>query len=256
MIKLFAEERKEKIIKNLNKYNRVQVKELSNEFNVSEVTIRRDLGELEEGGYLLRTHGGAVSVSFSKSYEPSFEDKADKFKEAKREIGYKASQLIKEGDTILIDAGTTTLQIVGKLKNITKLTLVTNSFDIFNEVKQLGREIEVVFIGGTYKYNTRAFVGSLAEKILKELRVDKAFLGSNGFTINDGFTTPDLTEASIKKAMIDIAQEVYMLVDHSKLEKVSFCKFAGLKDIDYFVTDQLAKQYITKIEEAGVEVIL
>lgn len=252
---MFAEERKEKIIKRLNKYNRVQVKELSNEFDVSEVTIRRDLGELEESGHLVRTHGGAVSASFSKRYEPSFEDKADKFKEAKEKIGYKASQLIKENDTILIDTGTTTLQIIKELKNINRLTLVTNSIDIFNETKQLGKEIEVVFIGGTYKYNTRAFVGPLAEKVLRELRVDKAFLGSNGFTLSDGFTTPDLTEANIKKAMIDITQEVYMVVDHSKFGQVSFCKFADLKDIDYFITNHINKEYITKIQETGVEVI-
>lgn len=252
---LFAEERRKTILNILEKKERVQVNKLSKKFNVSEATIRRDLTELEKEGLILRTHGGAMKAG-SRRFEPSLEEKIDSYIDEKKKIGYKASQFIKDGDTILIDAGTTTVQIIKHLLNKKDITLVTNGLNIINEIKSVGLEIEVVLIGGVFKSKTQALVGPLAENSLKNIRVDKAFIGTNGFTIKDGATTPDLAEAEIKKTMINNAQEVWLIFDHSKFNRVAFSKFAGLNDIHYIIINKIDDKARKKIEESGVEVII
>ncbi|MBZ4686605.1 MAG: DeoR family transcriptional regulator, fructose operon transcriptional repressor [Clostridia bacterium] len=252
---MFAEERRKQILKMLEKKNRIEVSDLSAAFNVSEVTVRRDLKELEKQGLILRTHGGAIQAG-SRRFEPSFEEKADRYLQEKEKIGFRASQFINDGETVLIDTGTTTAHIITHLKDKNNLTLVTNGLNIMDKVKLLDTSFEVVLVGGVFKPKTQAFVGPLTENVLKDIRVDKAFIATNGFTLQDGATTPDLIEARIKKTMIEIAQEVYLIFDHSKFDKVTFSKFADLEDIDYIITDRITEDLRQKLSESGIEVII
>src|SRR6056297_1908693 len=186
---MFAEERRKEIIILLKKEKRASVNELSKKFDVSRATIRRDLSELEKDGFIRRTHGGAI-LSGSSKLEPSFKEKEDKLAAEKRIIGETAAEIIKDGDTVFIDAGTTTRYIIDFLKNKNDITIVTHALHIINKVNEDNLNCELIVIGGNFKWSTEAMIGPLAEDYLKKLRVDKCFIGSNGFNIESAATTP------------------------------------------------------------------
>ncbi|EOD00604.1 DeoR/GlpR family DNA-binding transcription regulator [Caldisalinibacter kiritimatiensis] len=249
---MFAEERKAKIIDKLKNTGSVKVASLSKQFNVSEATIRRDLQELENKGLLSRSHGGAVLLEHTK-FEPTFTEKESKFSDEKSRIGKKAASLIEEGDTIVIDSGTTTSYIVNNIeaKNI---TIVTNSLYVLNELGKR-EDIDVIGVGGSIKQKTQAFVGPLAEATLKKLRVDKAFIGANGICYDNGITTPDIIECKIKSTMIEIAREVILVSDSSKFGKVTFSKIADIEEIDLIITDnKISNEQITQYGKRGVRI--
>jgi len=250
---LFGEERKAKIMDLIQKEARVSVIELSKLFQVSESTVRRDLKELEDAKLLTRTHGGAVSLEHV-NFEPTFGEKEEKFQKEKIAIAKKAMEWIKEGDTILFDSGTTIYHLVKELNAFQQLTVVVNSL-IFAQELQNNKEIEVVSIGGSLRKETLAFVGPLAEQSLDGIRVDKAFIATNGIDQKNGLTTPNLIEAATKRKMIQSAKQVILLADHSKIGKTTFGKFADLSDIDLFITDQEApKAFIQELIEQGIDV--
>lgn len=238
---MFMEERRARILELLKNRKRITVSNLSKELKVSEVTIRRDLAELEEQGLLIRTHGGAM-LKEGRSFEPSLEDKEIAFQQEKKMIGKKAAEYVREGDTILIDAGTTTVNMVEFLQDRKGLTVVTNAINIANKLIAVNEEARVFLVGGSLKKPTMALVGPLSEKILNGLRVDKAFLGTNGVTLEDGFTTPDPVEARVKTLMVNIAKEVFILADHSKFGQTTFCCFADLNEVDYLITDKVEQE--------------
>lgn len=249
---MFAEERKSKILEIIKSDNSVRVSELSKLFNVSEATIRRDLIELEQAGCIVRTHGGAVSRN-STNFEPSFKEKQDKFLKGKEQIAKKAASLIEDGDTVTIDSGTTT-QFISRYITAKGVTVVTNSVNLADELSDR-EDIEVIVTGGILRSKTKAMVGPLAEEILKQLKVDKLFLGANGVSIKSGVTTPNIVEASTKRAMIEGAKEVYLVVDSSKFDEVNFSLICNVSRIDYIITDKLPKDY-EKYEHLGVKFIL
>lgn len=252
---LFEEERKRIIVQFVEKYSRASVLELSQETGVSESTVRRDLKELEEAKLLKRTHGGAVSLQ-SVSFEAPYSDKEDRFLEEKLRIARKAVEMIQEGDAILLDAGTTTLQIAKELKNFSNIKVITNSIMALNELKDC-RNIEVSITGGMLRTDTMAFVGPMTEQSLEMVRVDKVFLGTNGLDLHEGITTPNILEAATKRKMIAIAKQVILLADHSKIGKVSFCKVADIKEIDHCIMDSGAPEsFIQKFIELGIDVTL
>ncbi|MCF6093940.1 DeoR/GlpR family DNA-binding transcription regulator [Microaerobacter geothermalis] len=250
---LYGEERKIHILEYIQKNSRASVQELSLHFEVSESTIRRDLKELEEAKLLRRTHGGAVSLQ-GVNFEPTFGEKEDKFRSEKEAIAKKAIELIEEEDTILIDSGTTTFHLANALKTFSRLTVVTNSIMIAKELED-SRGIEVLLTGGILRRETLALVGPFAEQSLSMVRVDKAFIATNGLDIHEGLTTPNLVEASTKRKMIKSAKQVILLSDHSKMGKISFAKFAEANEIDKLVVDQAAPVSVIKQwEDLGVDV--
>ncbi|MEZ0535638.1 DeoR/GlpR family DNA-binding transcription regulator [Caldicellulosiruptoraceae bacterium PP1] len=252
---MFEEERKQKIVQYVQEHLRASVQELSYLFNVSESTIRRDLKELEDAKLIKRTHGGAVSLE-SVNFEPTFIEKEDKFKNEKEKIAKKASEFIQKGDTILIDSGTTTLYLAKELKKVSDITVVTNSIIIAYEL-QTQDNIEIVIIGGTLRKNTRALVGPISEYALNMLRVDKAFIATNGIDVEEGLTTPNIIEAATKRKMIEISKETILLADHSKVGKVSFAQFADISDIDKWVTDEKVEaNIISRIENKGTTIYI
>ncbi|MBW4081887.1 DeoR/GlpR transcriptional regulator [Paenibacillus sp. S150] len=233
---MFEEERKHSIIQIVERHGRASVQELGQELGVSESTIRRDLKELEEARLLKRTHGGAVSLQ-SVNFEAAFPDKADRFLDEKLRIALKAVEMIEDGDAILLDGGTTTLQMAKELKRFSNLKVITNSMIALNELKDC-RNIEVSITGGLLRPDTLAFVGPMTERSLDMVRVDKAFLGTNGLDLHEGITTPNMLEAATKRKMIAVAKQVILLADHSKIGQVSFCRVADLREIDHCILDK------------------
>ncbi len=249
---MFAEERRLKIAKMLETAKSLTVAELAENFGVSESTIRRDLQFLEDKGFIQRTHGGAIGLQNS-HYEPTYLEKETIQSVAKQEIGKLAADLVKDNDTVLLDSGTTTLNIAKNLKK-KRITVVTNSPIIAMELAA-EEEIELIMVGGMFRRGTRAFVGPIAESNLRQLNVDKAFIGANGIHL-DGITTPNVTEAATKKAMIEISSQPYIVADHTKFGICAFVKFANLLDIAAIITDNnIDEKWIKNFDERGVEII-
>ncbi|WP_413778064.1 DeoR/GlpR family DNA-binding transcription regulator [Caproicibacterium sp. XB1] len=237
---MYEEERLQKIYQYVQQNNRASVHHLCSLFHVSESTIRRDLTELEKRQLLKRTHGGAICMD-SVGMEQTYNEKIDRFQEEKRQIAAKAASLIQNGDSVLIDSGTTTLYLAGYLSAFQSLTVVTNSIYLMQQLSnQPG--LTLISLGGTLRSNTMALVGPMTEQNLLQIRVDKAFMATNGIDGEMGLTTPNLLEAATKRKMMQVAEQVYVLADHSKIGRVSFAKFGSLAEVDGCVTSSLVPQ--------------
>jgi len=231
---MFAEQRQAKIVELIESGKLVKVKSLSDKFKVSTSTIRRDLDKLEKSGEIQRIHGGALAKGGTK-LEPSFVEKEKEYPQVKESIAQKAAGLINDGDTIILDAGTTTTQLAKLLDSHKDLTIVTNAINIALELAQGPNQ--VLLTGGYLKKHTLAMVGPIADINLKKFHANKVFLGANGIDLRAGVTTPDLVEANSKKIMIQMAKEVIVLADHSKFEETAFIKIADLESVDKIITD-------------------
>lgn len=251
---MFAEERREEIKELIEANGSMAVQDLSAEFDVSGSTIRRDLKELEEAGLIKRTHGGAVIDQNKAKFEPSFIDKEKENFAAKKTIGSKAGEFIADGDTIIIDAGTTTINLVDSLANYDDLTIITNSINAARRLSD--SKHEVILIGGRLKKKTQAMVGSFAKRNLSKINADKAFLGTNGIDLNAGLTTPDMIEAEVKEMMIKKANEVFVLADYTKFEQITFSTITTLDRIDYIITDNNLSAEILKNYKKEIEIIV
>lgn len=249
---MYPQQRWNIIDKKLQENNSISVNELAKELDVSVSTIRRDLLEMERKNYLIRTHGGAVSKT-KRSFEPSFTEKELTNLNEKKLIGIKAAKMIEDGETIIIDAGTTNLELA---KNITAkgVTVLTNSIDVIYELSTK-ENIEVIATGGNLRVRTRALVGNIVEDNLKNFRVDKAFIGVNGITINDGISTPNSVEAYTKMAMIKSANEIIVVADSTKFNTVSFSLISPIDSINTIITtDKVNKEIISEYRKLGISV--
>jgi DeoR family fructose operon transcriptional repressor len=251
---MFVEERHREIIKILRDRGKVKTLQLAEMLGVSEPTIRRDIAELDKRGELIRTHGGALPIEENDA-EPTFLEKSDKYLEEKVQIGKVAASLVKSGSTIVLDGGTTTLQIAKHLSG-EKLTVITNALDIAESLEENG-DIDVILTGGTIRWNTRALVGPITEAVLKQFRVDMAFVGINAISAEGGVMTPNLIEASSKKAMLEIAHRAFVVADHTKFNKRALCKVAAFSDLEGIITDAgIDESLIHQYEQMDVELIL
>lgn len=254
---LYEEERKRMIVEYVRQQGRASVQELAQLLQVSDSTIRRDLKDLEEEQQLQRTHGGAVPLfQADDDPEPSFLEKEDRFRQQKQAIAETAYSLIREGDTVLLDSGTTTYYLAKLLHGIKKLTVVTNSIVVARELAN-DRSIEIILTGGTLRPETQAMVGPFAERNIGMIHADKLFLATNGFDAESGLTTPNMIEASVKSKMIRSARQVILLADHSKYGRVSFVRFGELFDVNCIVTDSgISSAAVADIEAADIELII
>lgn len=253
---IFPIERKRKIMDLLNERPSVTVAELSGIFNVSEVTIRKDLKELDNEGHITRTHGGAAGIT-KMTFESVQSDKEKQNIEEKKAIAKIACALIQDGDSVMIDAGSTTQQLARCIKaEEKKITVITNSFNIASELMDLDF-LELIIIGGIFRKGIYSCVGPIAESALEGLFVDKAFLGSNSMDLEHGFSTANIYEAQVKKKMIASSKERIFLVDHTKFNKQSLCSVCPLSALDYFITDSGAPaKYLASIRDKGVKVLV
>lgn len=249
---MFAEERKEKILEYVRENRKATVQELCDSCSVSSATIRNDLRELEGSGLLVRTHGGALVKNKAK-FELGTNEKKVLYQEEKADIAEKALTFIEDGDTIILDTGTTTLELARRLGRKRNLTVVTNDLDTALILDEIGIE-KIVMLGGLLRSGFHCTIGNIGTGILASLNVDKAFMGVNGFSFEKGATTPDLQHAEIKKAMIDAAAKVYMLFDHSKMGRKAFARFAELNEVDAVVTDMVTAEEHKLFEDAGIDV--
>lgn len=251
---MLALERQSKIIDLLTQNGGVQVSSLSREMGVTEETIRRDLEKLEAQELLLRTHGGAVPFRES-TLELSLEKRKMKNPQVKERIAKTALDFVCAGDTIFLDASTTTLHLAKRLKGFTNITVITNSLLVINELS--GKErIKVISTGGVLSDNM-SFVGGLAQDMIAHhFFVNKMFFSSKGVTADAGILESNEQESAIKSNMFANCKEKYYLCDSSKIGQVGFIKLAAFEQIDYFITDALLDNSLQgELENADVKII-
>jgi DeoR family fructose operon transcriptional repressor len=250
---MFAEERKLKIMDLLNQNKKVTVTELVRLFNVSSATIRSDLRELNDKGQIIRTHGGAI-IETGAGFEPDTKQKRDLNLAAKQQIARIAIDLINDGDTLIFDTGTTTLELAKRLNQRQRITAVTNDFEIARVLEEMN-SIGIVMLGGELRKNFHCTVGAAGIEMLAQLTVDKAFMGTNSLSISNGASTPNIQQAEIKKAMIASAKKTVLLCSNRKLGKDSFAHFASLDQIDTLIIEKIDMNEKFEFEERGVEVL-
>lgn len=251
---LFAEERKQKIMKMLLNREKVTVGELVEHFNVSGATIRNDLREMGNRNMLVRTHGGAILCT-NTGYEQDGR-KEGQSTELKRRIAEAAFSLIENGDTIVLDTGTTTLELAKLIGTKRGIVVVTNDIKIALAIEE-NESISVLLLGGSLRKKHHCTTGPYAKAMLSDLTVDKAFMGVDCLSAKRGATTADVNQAEMKKAMLSIANKKYYLCDSAKLGGSSFVQFADIGQIDAAITDGSADPaQIKDLEDCGVKVII
>ncbi len=256
---MLQSERRRRIIDLVQQEGQVTVADLCQMFGVSEMTIRRDLRDLDREGLLRRVHGGAVS-NLGRSYEPPYRFRATRNVEAKQAIGRKAAEMIMDGDSIALDVGTTTLEIARALHGKRNLTIVTSSLPIANEIVanlSLETDVRLILTGGIVRAGELSMTGSIAEHTYSVLHVDKAFIGIGGISLEAGLTEYNLDDALVKQPLIEHARERIVVADGSKLGRTTFAFVAPLSAIDVLVTDRSAPQDIVQaLRSAGIQVVL
>ena len=255
---MLAGERQRKIVREIRNRGASTISELSKNFNVSEMTIRRDLDRLEQERLIKRTYGGALSLEVA-TFEPTFQEKDSIEIEEKRRIGAAAVSIINQGDTIFLTTGTTTMQIVKNLvksKSVINLTVVTNSVNNAYELCKLD-SIRLFVIGGEVRKRSYAMIMPQIEESLKGICIDKFFLGVNGLSYEYGLTIPNPLEAQFCRLVIQKSRETVVVADHSKFGKVAFAHIANLNKIDKIITDSAVDQeYIDQLKDKGIGVIV
>lgn len=240
-------ERRKWILEQLSKEEKIDIDEMAAQLNVSAMTIRRDLAFLEEEEKIIRTFGGAI-LNKPLIHETPFHTKESKYNRQKRQIAQKAVTLIQDHSTILLDSGTTTLEIARLLKEKKDLTVVTN--DIKIAVELMDSEVKVIVAGGELQNNVGALFGPLTEQLLKDIHVDLFFLGAHAIHLEVGITAPTFEKASIKKQMIEAAETTWLVADSSKFDQKSFTKVCDLSRLDGWITDDgLPEEDREKIKE-------
>jgi len=231
---ILADERRSLIMQMLTATGRVRVKDLVRQFGTTSVTIRNDLNELQKRGLLLRSHGGASRPEF-RQYESPFLDRIQTHSEEKRRIGVLAASLIQDGETIILDSGTTTDEIARQIKNRQRLQVITNGVNIANEL--LGSRVHTTILGGTLRTDSASIVGRSAEEMLSQLFADKLFMGGAGCDPEFGISGSNLEEATLNKAMLGIAREIVLVADASKFDKRSMSRIASFSEIHTVISD-------------------
>ena len=220
-----AEERKQAILHQLDAEGRVKVVPLSEQFNVSPETIRRDLDSLEQEGLLRRVYGGATKPLFRASEAPFVQRKLTHVAE-KEAIGRRAAELIEDGDTIAVDVGTTPLELVNAISGRKRLTMLTNSVSVsialMDGINQGRFSGKIILLGGELNPEQQSISGSICERTMKQFRVSKAFLSAGGVSLSSGISDFEPDEASMSRIFAQAAERVFVLADHSKIGVVSF----------------------------------
>ncbi len=243
---MFVEERQALIIKELQEKGRVKVKELSAKFKVTEDLIRKDLTALEERGQLKKTYGGAVRMKENVHRELASQRKTIN-QEAKRKIAKKAMPLIKDGYIVFLDISTVNIELARMIaESRTKATIVTNMLDVVNILAK--SDVRVVFIGGEFDYGRDGFVGSMALEMIKNFRFDISFMGVVGVDIHENSVTTYMANDGImKKEILAISRNSYMMCEFEKLKQFGNYKYAGLDEFTGIILDKEADSDLTEI---------
>ncbi len=252
---LLKEERQKLTLKVLKKHEQVTVTELSDRFDVSEVTIRRDLRELAERGQLRRAHGGALAVS-SHPPSPPVIQRMDHEDEIKKQIGKAAANLIKDGDAVFLGSGSTTAYVARYLGDRKNVTVVTNAVNVANELA-VAEDVTVVVTGGMMRHSELSLIGHIAEQSLKEVRVDKVMIGIPALSVHAGLTNDYLPEVMTDRTIIEMASELILVADSTKFGKVASAYVAPIERVSILVTDkETPAEKLTALQEKGIRVIV
>jgi DeoR/GlpR family transcriptional regulator of sugar metabolism len=252
---MFPEERRTEILNTLNGAGRCRVIDLARELAVSEVTIRQDLDVLEKQGLLSRTHGGAILIA-KRGFERSFQFEETAFREEKARIGQAAAEMVSDGETIILDVGTTVTEIARNLQMRKGLTVVTNALNIAMLLEE-SPEITVLVTGGTLRAKQHSLVNPFGQFILERIQVDVAFIGVNGIEAEHGVTNVNMAEAEMKTLFIKSARRRILVADSGKIGNVALAKVANLREIDLLITDELADlEEIARLQDKGLQVKL
>ncbi len=232
----------------------VTVAELGQLLAVSDMTIRRDLALLERQSFLRRVHGGAVAY-LQNNGDKSFLYRTRRADPQKQIIGWLAAQLVNDGDRIILDAGTTTLQLANNLTCKNQLTVITNNIPVANELAQCGN-ILIILLGGIVKHNESCTVGNMVRQSLSLLSADKYFLSATNFSLRMGAMETDMAETEVKQAMLRSASQTILLADSTKFDVSALIQVAPLQQIHKIVCDDgLPPEAMRAIEAEGVQVI-
>lgn len=249
------EQRHEMIMEALIKHGSVMVTDLVTMLNVSAVTVRKDLTELEKGDKLYRSHGKAVLIN------PYINNRSVNVKEKlatdeKHAIGREAARLITRDDSIAIASGTTVHALARNIQPIHRLTVVSASLAVSNILSQ-HESIDIIQLGGMLRHSSLSVVGEYASRILEQCSFSKVYLGVDGIDFDYGITTTEMREANLNQKMMSAAQKTIVLADSSKFGRRGFAKIADMDAVDIIITDGgISPKMIKKIEDLGIELII
>ena len=253
---MYAAERQQAMTQLVRERGRISVVELAERYDVTTETVRRDLSMLEDRHLIRRVHGGAVSADALTLIEAGLPDRDVSRIEQKQRIAAAAVDLLPRADsTVILDAGSTTARLSRLLPPNLRMTVITHAVPIAAQLAG-SPQIELHVLPGRVRRHTHAAVGTETIEALEQVRADLAFMGTNGITVAHGLSTPDRTEAAVKRAIIERARRTVVLADSSKVGVERTVKFAELSDVDTLVTDkEISASDRRAIEHAGVEVI-
>jgi DeoR family transcriptional regulator of aga operon len=254
---MLVEERRRRIMELLDAQERVTVDELVSRFSVSAVTIRGDLDALANAGAVVRSHGGALKRVEAPEDIPLTVKETLHHAEKVR-IGHAACQMIRDGETVMLDSGTTTAEIARQLKflKLQSLNVITNALNIALELANLPN-VRVIMIGGILRHTSSSMCGPHAEQILRLLHADRLFLGVDGLDPEIGLMTPDVLEAQLNAIMIQVSREVVVVADSTKFQRRSLSIIAKLDSVHKVITDDGVKpEVLAGLRAKNVEVIV
>src|SRR5580658_692624 len=252
---MLSEERQRAILEILHRVGRVLVIDLARQFHTSQVTIRKDLETLHVKGRVHRTHGGALPAGDGALEDPTLREKEKLHRKEKLQIAAAAVRMVTEGQVVILDSGTTTTAIARALRNFQHLTIITNAANIAAELS--GSVLEVILTGGSLRKNSFSLVGPLAEETLHKLHADILFLGVDGFDVHYGLSTPNLLEAKVNRAMIEISKVAVAVCDSSKFGKRSLSLIAPTSSLHHVITDSnIPKAALSALKKSGVAVTI
>jgi len=259
MVELSAAERRSQIAQMVLEKKKVYLADLVDQYQISETSIRRDLTILQQSGRLKRVHGGALALPDSLRTD-SFKEKMQLHIAAKQNIGRVAAGMINAGDVLLLDSGTTTLQVIlhipGALRVNGTLTVVTNSFPISHEVLNWTAP-NLIMLGGVCLSEYQATVGPQTLSQLGELTADRVFLGADGLTLQGGATTANILMAEVDRLMVERARQAVLVTDSSKLGRAGFVPIKPISAFHMLITDKNAPpEFVEQVRLQGVEVVL
>lgn len=246
--------RQDYILESLESAGIVKVRDIASRYKVSPMTVRRDLLSLERRGLLVRRYGGAFKSTAADTFF-SFNERLGMHKVAKKAIGLAASTIVKDNDTVFIDCGSTPYQLARHIHGRKNLRVITNSLPVVSELLQ-NASTRIIFIGGEINHSRRATQGRQAERLLAEYRADKAFIGADGVSVDNGLSAYHELEGAISRHMMEHAREAFLLCDSSKLGKDSLFIFKPLNAIKAVITDKrAAPDLVARFRRHGIPVI-
>jgi len=252
---MLSEERRREILEMLHADGRVLVRDLSKRFRTSLITIRKDLESLHYDGQLERTHGGALPLKTGAMNDRSLGEKERLHRPEKMRIAMAAAHMIRQGQVIILDSGTTTTAIARACRHFKSLTIITNATNIAAELAET--PVEVILTGGVLRKNSFSLVGPLAEDSLRKVNADLLFLAVDGFDVRYGLTTPNLLEARVNRAMAESARRTVVVCDSSKFGRRSLSLIMPTSAVHETITDKkILKNDLKALRDADVEVKL